>query len=107
MFCDKKISVLKLSFLIFISGCESSSRPGNPDVSKVALFVDNCSAHPHVSGFNCIELIFVPPNTISEMQPWNQGIIKLFKRIIERAWSNAYFDVSAVELHQQISNYCI
>ena len=38
MFCDKKkISVLKLCFLIFISGCESSSRSGNPHMNLYVL----------------------------------------------------------------------
>ena len=47
---------------------------------KIALFVDNCSAHPpHISSLDCIELVFLPPNTTSEIQPCDQGIIKTFK----------------------------
>ena len=49
------------------------------DTSKIALFVDNCSAHPHVSGLDCIELIFSPSNTTNEMQPCEHGIIKTLK----------------------------
>ena len=49
------------------------------DTHKIALFVDNHSAHPHISGLDCTELIFVPPNTTSEMQPCDQGIIKTLK----------------------------
>ena len=30
---------------------------------KIVLFVDNCSAHLHVSNLDCIELLFLPPNT--------------------------------------------
>ena len=46
---------------------------------KIALFVDNCTAHPHVQNLQSIELIFIPPNTASEIQPCNQGIIKTLK----------------------------
>lgn len=46
---------------------------------KVALFVDNCSAHPKIQLRN-IELIFFPPNTTSKLQPLDQGVICLVKR---------------------------
>ena len=46
---------------------------------KIALFVDNCTAHPHVQSLQSIELIFFPPNTTSEIQPCDQGIIKTLK----------------------------
>ena len=46
---------------------------------KIALFVDNFSAHPHISSLDCIELVFLPPNTTSEIHPCDQGIIKTFK----------------------------
>ena len=46
---------------------------------KVVLFVDNCSAHPQVLNVQCIELLFLPPNTTSEIQPCDQGIINALK----------------------------
>jgi hypothetical protein len=46
---------------------------------KIALFVDNCTAHPQIENLQSIELIFLPPNTTSELQPCNQGIIKTLK----------------------------
>ena len=46
---------------------------------KIALFIDNCSAHPRVQGLQSIELIFFPPNTTSEIQPCDQGIIQALK----------------------------
>ena len=46
---------------------------------KIALFVDNCTAHPHIQELQSIELIFLPPNTTSEIQPCDQGIIKTMK----------------------------
>lgn len=46
---------------------------------KIALFVDNCTAHPHLENLRSIELLFLPPNTTSEIQPCDQGIIKTLK----------------------------
>ena len=47
---------------------------------KIVLFVDNCKAHPHIeSKLECIELVFLPPNTTSEIQPCDQGIINTMK----------------------------
>ena len=46
---------------------------------KIALFLDNCTAHPHIKNLLSIELFFLPPNTTSEMQPCDQGIIQAFK----------------------------
>lgn len=42
---------------------------------KIVLFVDNCSAHPHISCLQSVKLSFLPPNTTSEIQPCDQGII--------------------------------
>ena len=56
---------------------------------KIALFVDNCSAHPHVSSLNFIELIFLPLNTTSEIQPCDQRIIKTFKTYYRKSMVKA------------------
>ena len=45
---------------------------------KVALVLDNCPAHPKLTLKN-IELVFIPPNVTSLIQPLDQGIIKSFK----------------------------
>ena len=42
---------------------------------KIALIMDNCTAHPHVENLKWVKLIFLPPNTISHSQPIDQGII--------------------------------
>ena len=47
---------------------------------KIALFIDNCTAHPHIQNLEFIELIFLPPNTTSEIQPCDQGILKFYYR---------------------------
>ena len=46
---------------------------------KIILFIDNCAAHPHVGGLQSIELAYLPPNTTSEIQPCDQGIINTLK----------------------------
>ena len=46
---------------------------------KIAMVLDNCSAHPHVTGLKAIKLFFLPPNTTSVTQPMDQGIINSFK----------------------------
>ena len=37
---------------------------------KIALTIDNCTAHPHVEQLNSIELIFLPPTPHPILRPW-------------------------------------
>lgn len=46
---------------------------------KILLIIDNCTAHPSVENLNFIELLFLPPNTSSKIQPMDQGIIRSLK----------------------------
>ena len=46
---------------------------------KIALIIDNCTAHPHVENLKWVELILLPPNTTSHKQPIEQGIIRALK----------------------------
>ena len=46
---------------------------------KIALIIDNCTAHPHVEQLASIELIFLPPNITSHTQPMDQGVIRALK----------------------------
>ena len=45
---------------------------------KIALLIDNCPAHPSVSNLN-VQLVFLPPNTISVLQPMDQAVIRSLK----------------------------
>ena len=46
---------------------------------KIALLMDNCSALPTDMKFSNIEVIFLPPNTTSKIQPLDMGVIKNLK----------------------------
>lgn len=46
---------------------------------KIALIVDNCPAHPTVANLSNIQLVFLPPNTTSILQPMDQGVIRSLK----------------------------
>ncbi|WP_227549602.1 hypothetical protein, partial [Acinetobacter baumannii] len=46
---------------------------------KIALIIDNCPAHPEVTGLKAVELVFLPPNTTSKTQPMDQGVIRALK----------------------------
>ena len=46
---------------------------------KVLLFIDNCTAHNDVPNLINIKVQFLPPNTTSKLQPFDQGIIQNFK----------------------------
>ena len=59
---------------------------------EIVLFVDNCPAHPSIDNLVSTELIFLPPNTTSKLQPMDQGVIRSlrahyttmsFKKLIE------------------------
>ncbi|XP_054717478.1 tigger transposable element-derived protein 4-like [Uloborus diversus] len=46
---------------------------------KVVFVIDNCAAHTDVKGLKAIELMFLPPNATSVLQPLDQGVILSFK----------------------------
>ena len=56
---------------------------------KIALIIDICPAHPSVSDLTNVQLVFLPPNTTSVLQPMDQGVITSLKayywgRVIHR-----------------------
>ena len=46
---------------------------------KIALIIDICPAHPSVSDLTNVQLVFLPPNTTSVLQPMDQGVIRSLK----------------------------
>ena len=50
---------------------------------KISLVLDNCTAHPNMSGLTNIILIFLPPNNTAKTQPMDAGVFATLKHIIE------------------------
>ncbi|GFW38508.1 tigger transposable element-derived protein 1 [Trichonephila clavipes] len=50
---------------------------------KVLLIVDNAASHPQLEHSN-VQLVFLPPNTTSLIQPLDQGIIATLKNILRQ-----------------------
>ena len=46
---------------------------------KSALPIDNCPVNPSVSDLTNIQLVFLPPNATSVLQPIDQGVIRSLK----------------------------
>ena len=49
------------------------------DHRKVALIIDNCPAHTSISNLTNVQIVFLPPNTTSILQPMDQGVIRSLK----------------------------
>ena len=70
---------------------------------KILLFIDNCSAHPHLD-FSNIKLAFFPPNTTSKLQPMGAGIIQNFKLIYrKKLLRHALFLIDDVSTATEVS----
>ena len=46
---------------------------------KVLLVIDNCPAHPRIHNLKATQLLFLPPNATSKLQPCDLGIIRSMK----------------------------
>ena len=48
---------------------------------KILLFIDNAPSHPESFSdcFSHVQIVFLPKNTTSKLQPFDAGIIKNFK----------------------------
>ena len=58
---------------IFTSWVKELDRKIIEEGRKIVMIVDNCPAHPHP------QLVFLPPNTTSKLEPKDQGVILLLK----------------------------
>lgn len=59
---------------------------------KIVLFVDNCPAHPQIDRLSNVKVVFLPPNTTSQLQPLDQGMIWNFKMNYRRLIVNKLLD---------------
>ncbi|XP_060569621.1 tigger transposable element-derived protein 4-like [Ruditapes philippinarum] len=71
---------------IFTNWVKKFDRRISAQSRRVLLIVDNCPAHPDITGLRSVKLIFLPPNTTSVTQPMDQGVIKNLtkKQVIQR-----------------------
>ena len=46
---------------------------------NIALIIDNSPAHPSISNLTNVQLVFLPLNTTSILQPMDQGVIRSLK----------------------------
>ncbi|KAL0212134.1 hypothetical protein RCL1_005760 [Eukaryota sp. TZLM3-RCL] len=69
--------------------CERVNKIMKQEDRRILLIVDNVSSHKNEKQFDNVELLFLPPNTTSIMQPIDQGVVLSFKsnyrkRVVER-----------------------
>ena len=62
--------------ILFEEWIREVDRRFNKEGQKIVLLVDNCPAHPSIDNLVSTELIFLPPNTTSKLQPMDQGAIR-------------------------------
>ena len=72
---------------------------------KITVIVDNCPAHPHVEGLQAVELILLPPNTTSKLQPMDQGVIRSLKAKYRSAAVKLY--INRIESGQELPKVSI
>ena len=72
---------------------------------QITMIVDNCPAHPHVEGLQAVELIFLPPNTTSKLQPMDQGVIRSLKAKYRSAVVKLY--INRIENGQELPKISI
>ena len=74
---------------------------------KVVMIVDNCPAHPKVSGLKANNLQFLPSNTTYRTQPMDQGIIRYRISSNKRQASHECYPLISTDflgIHTEISN---
>ena len=62
--------------ILFEEWIREVDRRFTKEEQKIILLVDNCPAHPSIDNLVSTELIFLPPNTTSKLQPMDQGVIR-------------------------------
>ncbi|KAJ8871105.1 hypothetical protein PR048_027409 [Dryococelus australis] len=77
---NKKAWMTSAVFTRWLRGFDTKMGATN---RKIVLFVDNCPTHPELDNLRKIELVFLPKNTPSMLQPLDQVIIQ---QVILRFW---------------------
>ncbi len=59
---------------IFTEFLQNLNKKMKQNDRKIALIIDNCSAHPSIPLSN-VKLIYLPPNATSRLQAMDMGVI--------------------------------
>ena len=78
---------------IFASWLKSWDEQLQMEARKVALLLDNCSAHKPTTFLKNIFLFYLPPNTTSILQPCDMGIIKSMKSYFRHEMHQKLIDI--------------
>nr|CAB3238194.1 dihydrolipoyl dehydrogenase, mitochondrial [Phallusia mammillata] len=70
---------------IFQEWLESFDERLQEQNKKICLLLDSCFAHKiEEKGLRCVELVYLPPNSVPSVQPLDQGITKNMKHYYRR-----------------------
>jgi hypothetical protein len=64
---------------LFIRWCDKLNANMRNQDRTILLILDNAPCHPRQHKFSNLELLYLPPNVTSCLQPLDQGIIRAFK----------------------------
>ena len=92
---------------LFRSWLKSLDRKFAAAGRNILMFIDNCPAHPTLD-FEHVELVFLPPNTTSRLQPMDAGIIQAMKLryrrcIVQHLLARIDQETPASELGKQVN----
>ena len=76
-YCNQKKSWMDIK--LFEEWVREVDRCFTREGQKIVLLVDNCPAYPSIDNLISNELIFLPPNTTSRLQPMDQDVIRSLK----------------------------
>ena len=71
----KNYAPLRTDGVLFEEWVQELDQKFSPKGRSLALVINNCPTHPHIEDLKSIKLFFLPPNTTSETQPIDQGVI--------------------------------
>ena len=87
--------------LDYLNWLEDTNKSMRKNGRKIILFMDNASSHISENLSN-IKIVYLPPNTTSELQHMDQGIIQTFKLLYRKSMLNCL--VSSVTTFRNVGN---
>jgi hypothetical protein len=106
----KKNSNSWMTSEIFTELLQNLNKKTRQNDRKIALVIDNCSAHPSILLSN-VKLIYLPPNATSRLQAMDMGVThtlkshyrqRLVRRMLALFETNNQFNTKVVDLQEAI-----